>query len=47
MIVDSHLDLAMNAMYLNRDLRMSAHELREVERAAGRTGNGLGRATAD
>ena len=45
MIVDSHLDLAMNALFLKRDLRVSAHELRDVERAAGRTGNGLGRAT--
>ena len=45
MIVDSHLDLAMNALYLNRDQRMPAHELRDVERAAGKTGNGLGAAT--
>ena len=43
MIVDSHLDLAMNAVYLNRDLRMPAHELRRVERAAGRSHSRNGR----
>lgn len=31
MIIDAHLDLAMNAVYLSHDLRMSAHELRVVE----------------
>ena len=30
-IFDAHLDLAMNAMEWNRDLRRSVHELRESE----------------
>lgn len=30
-IVDAHLDLSMNAMEWNRDLRMSIHEIRERE----------------
>jgi len=45
MVVDSHLDLAMNALNWNRDLRLSAHETRSLEagmtekgRAAGTVG---------
>jgi membrane dipeptidase len=30
-IIDAHLDLSMNAMEWNRDLRMSIHEIRERE----------------
>lgn len=37
-IVDAHLDLAMNAMVLNRDLKLSAHDTRHVE--AGMPGKG-------
>lgn len=45
LIVDSHLDLAMNALVWNRDLKLSAHETRTIEtgmtakgRAAGTVG---------
>src|SRR5580700_6655400 len=31
-IIDAHLDLAMNAMEWNRDLRLPVHEIRERER---------------
>lgn len=34
-IVDGHLDLAMNAMILNRDLTKSVAEIREKERDLG------------
>jgi len=37
-IIDMHLDLAMNAINWNRDLRKSVHEIREVE--AGMTAKG-------
>lgn len=37
-IVDAHLDLAMNALVLNRDLKLSAHETRKLE--AGMTDKG-------
>lgn len=40
LIIDGHLDLAMNALYFHRDLRLSAHEQRAVE--AGLSGHGLG-----
>lgn len=44
LVVDGHLDLAMNALYCNRDLTRSAHELRAAE--VGRSGEGgLGRGT--
>jgi membrane dipeptidase len=33
--VDAHLDLAMNALMWNRDLALSAHQTREIERTAG------------
>ena len=42
-IVDGHLDLAMNALTLNRDLRLSAHQMREREH--GLTSKGIGRGT--
>jgi len=38
--IDSHLDLAMNAVLWDRDLRLSAHETRELERAEGKTRKG-------
>lgn len=38
--VDAHLDLAMNATLWNRDLKLSAHETRELERAEGMTEKG-------
>ena len=38
--VDAHLDLAMNAVLWNRDLKLSAHETREIERAEGMTEKG-------
>lgn len=45
LIVDAHLDLAMNALTWNRDLKLGAHETRELEsgmtakgRAAGTVG---------
>ncbi len=31
-IIDAHLDLAMNAMEWNRDLRLPAHDIRETEK---------------
>jgi membrane dipeptidase len=43
LIIDGHLDLAMNALYLQRDLKKSAHQLRRDE--AGLSGYGLGGAT--
>lgn len=47
-LLDGHLDLALNALYLNRDLRLSAHEIREQERdetAGGRAVLGRGAGT--
>ena len=38
LIVDAHLDLAMNALVWNRDLKLSAHETRDLE--AGMTDKG-------
>ena len=38
--VDAHLDLAMNAVLWNRDLKLSAHETREIETAEGMTEKG-------
>lgn len=43
LIIDGHLDLAMNALYLSRDLKQSAHEQRALE--AGLSGNGWGAGT--
>lgn len=42
-LIDGHLDLAMCALAMNRDLRMSAHEIRQVE--SGQTGMGRGAGT--
>ncbi len=33
LVVDAHLDLAMNALMWNRDLALGALEMREIERA--------------
>lgn len=38
--IDSHLDLSMNALQMNRDLKLSAHETRELEKAEGMTEKG-------
>ena len=43
LLIDGHLDLAMNALYLNRNLRQSVDEIRAAE--AGKTGWGYGRGT--
>src|SRR3712207_5652858 len=40
LVVDAHLDLAMNALMWNRDLALSAHQTRAVERHAGMTEKG-------
>ena len=40
LVVDAHLDLAMNALMWNRDLALSAHETREIERREGMTAKG-------
>ena len=42
-IIDSHLDLAMNALTLNRDLTQSVSEIRRIE--AGTSGSGRGAGT--
>ena len=44
LIVDAHLDLAMNALVWNRDLKLSAHETRKLE--AGMTEKGRAAGTA-
>src|ERR671917_1589424 len=40
LVVDAHLDLAMNTVMWNRDLRIGACETREIERAEGMTEKG-------
>ncbi|HEX2281868.1 MAG TPA: hypothetical protein VHG52_08915, partial [Thermomicrobiales bacterium] len=40
LVVDAHLDLAMNAVMWNRDLALSAHETRRIEREEGFTEKG-------
>jgi len=40
LVVDAHLDLAMNAVMWNRDLALSAHETRRLEREEGMTEKG-------
>jgi len=40
LVGDAHLDLAMNAVLWNRDLALSAHETRQLERDAGMTDKG-------
>lgn len=39
-VIDGHLDIAMNAFYMNRDLRMTVDEIRESERGIERKGFG-------
>ena len=38
--IDAHLDLAMNAVLWDRDLKLSAHETRAIEKAEGMTDKG-------
>lgn len=45
LVVDAHLDLAMNALMWNRDLALSAHETRRIERAEGMAEKGRGAST--
>ena len=40
LMVDAHLDLAMNAVMWNRDLALSEHETRRIERDEGFTEKG-------
>jgi membrane dipeptidase len=40
LVVDAHLDLAMNALLWNRDLALGAHSTRELEHQAGMTAKG-------
>ncbi|MDQ3779619.1 MAG: membrane dipeptidase [Chloroflexota bacterium] len=40
LVVDAHLDLAMNALLWNRDLALSAHQTRQIEREAAMTQKG-------
>src|SRR3954467_6077441 len=40
LVVDAHLDLAMNAVMWNRDLALSAHQTRRIEREEGMTEKG-------
>ena len=40
LVVDAHLDLGMNALMWNRDLALSAHQTRAIEREAGMTEKG-------
>ncbi len=42
MIIDGHLDLAMNALDWNRDLRISAHETRALEQGMTQKGRAAG-----
>lgn len=44
-VIDGHLDIAMNALYLNRDLRRSVHMLREDEASIENKHSGYGRGT--
>ncbi|MGH2531802.1 MAG: dipeptidase [Thermomicrobiales bacterium] len=41
-VIDGHLDLAMNALLWNRDLRRSAYEIRDQERGMSEKGRGAG-----
>jgi membrane dipeptidase len=45
LVVDAHLDLAMNALLWNRDLTLGAHVTRTLERDAGMTDKGRCRGT--
>ena len=42
MIIDGHLDLAMNALDWNRDLRITAHETRAIEQGMTQKGRAAG-----
>jgi|SRR5665811_1027602 len=42
LMVDAHLDLAMNALVWNRDLKLSAHETRELESGMTEKGRAVG-----
>ena len=42
LIIDSHLDLAWNAVRWNRDLRLSAYTIRTLERSAPGPGGAQG-----
>lgn len=44
LVVDGHLDLAMNAVMWNRDLALLAHETRRFEREEGEDGAAAGAA---
>lgn len=41
-VIDGHLDLAMNALDWNRDLRLTAHETRDLERGMEQKGRAAG-----
>ncbi len=45
LVIDGHLDIAMNANYLNRDLRRTVHELRADEASIEHKHSGFGRGT--
>jgi membrane dipeptidase len=42
LVIDSHLDLSWNALQWNRDLRLSAHRIREMEASVSGPGRGRG-----
>jgi membrane dipeptidase len=42
LVIDGHLDLAMNALLWNRDLRRTAHEIRGDEVGMSQKGRGVG-----
>src|SRR5579884_3696689 len=42
LVIDFHLDLAMNALNWDRDLNLSAHEMRELERGMTQKGRARG-----
>src|SRR5690554_6253620 len=44
-LIDGHLDIALNALTYNRDLKKSALAIREDENADGMTSKGRGRGT--
>lgn len=44
-VIDGHLDIAMNALYLNRDLKRSVHQLRIDEAGIADKHSGYGRGT--
>ncbi len=42
LLIDGHLDLAMNALYWNRDLKLPVHETRKLEEGMERKGRAAG-----